>query len=103
MVSCDGNSEFYVMNADGDNQAHLINNPAGDASMDPVGELLDAILEAKQISKKRGGNLTVVASVCGTEGDPQDLNLQIQLLRDAGVIVFQSNATAASFCCALLK
>jgi len=73
------------------------------ASMDPVGELLDAILEAKQTAQKRRGNLTVVASVCGTEGDPQDLNLQIQLLKDAGVIVFHSNATAASFCCALLK
>jgi FdrA protein len=73
------------------------------ASMDPVGELLDAILEAKQTAKKRGGTLTAVASVCGTEGDPQDLNLQIKLLQDAGVIVFQSNAKAASFCCELLK
>ena len=33
------------------------------ASMDPVGELLDAICEAKQTAKKRGGNLTVVASI----------------------------------------
>ncbi len=73
------------------------------ASMDPVGELLDAIIEAKQIAIKRGGNLTVVASVCGTEGDPQDVNLQIKLLKEAGAIVFHSNAKAASFCCALLK
>lgn len=73
------------------------------ASMDPVGELLDAILEAKQTVKKRGGNLTVVASVCGTEGDPQDLNLQIKLLKEAGAIVFHSNAKAAFFCCELLK
>jgi FdrA protein len=73
------------------------------ASMDPVGELLDAILEAKQTAQKRGGNLTVVASVCGTDGDPQDLNLQVKLLKEAGVIVFPSNAKAASFCCAMLK
>lgn len=73
------------------------------ASMDPVGELLDAILEAKQTAKKRGGNLTVVASVCGTGDDPQDMNLQVKLLKDAGVIVFNSNAKAASFCCELLK
>lgn len=73
------------------------------ASMDPVGELLDAIIGAKQTVQKRGGNLTVVASVCGTDGDPQDLNLQTRLLKEAGVIVFHSNAKAASFCCELLK
>ena len=73
------------------------------ASMDPVGELLDAIIEAKQIAKKRGGNLAVVASICGTDGDPQDLKLQVKLLKDAGVIVFNSNAQAASLCCELLK
>jgi len=73
------------------------------ASMDPVGDLLDAINEAKQIVQKRGGNLTVVASICGTDGDPQDLNLQARMLREAGVIVFQSNARSAAFCCELLK
>ena len=73
------------------------------ASMDPVGELLDAIIEAKQIAKKRNGALTVVASICGTEGDPQDLNVQTRLLKESGVLVFRSNARAAAFCCALLK
>ena len=73
------------------------------ASMDPVGELLDAISEAKHTAKKRGGALTVVASVCGTEGDPQDLNVQTKLLKESGVLVFRSNARAAAFCCALLK
>ena len=73
------------------------------ASMDPVGELLDAITEAKQITKKHGGNLTVIASMCGTDGDPQDLNLQSKLLKEAGAIVFHSNAKAAFFCCELLK
>ena len=73
------------------------------ASMDPVGELLDAVIEARQIVKNRAGDLTVVASICGTDGDPQDLNLQVKLLKDAGAIVFHSNAKAASFCCELLK
>jgi FdrA protein len=73
------------------------------ASMEPVAELLDAILEAKRIVQIRRGQLTVVASVCGTDGDPQILDLQITLLKDAGVFVFQSNARAASFCCELLK
>jgi FdrA protein len=73
------------------------------ASMDPAGESPDAIYEAKQIAQKRGGNLTVMPSVCGTEGDPQDLNLQTRMLRETGVIVFQRNARSAAFCCELLK
>lgn len=73
------------------------------ASMEPVAELLDAILEAKRVVGNRGGKLTVVASICGTDGDPQILDLQVNLLKDAGVFVFQSNSKATAFCCALLK
>ena len=67
------------------------------ASMDPVGELLDAIIEANQTVRKHARNLTVVASMCGTDVDPQDLNLQIKLLKKAGVIVFHSNAKPPPF------
>jgi len=73
------------------------------AARDPVGDLLDAILEARQDAQRRGGHLTVVASICGTDGDPQDVSLQTGMLRKAGVIVFPSNARAAAFCGALLK
>jgi FdrA protein len=72
------------------------------ASMDPVGELVDAIQEAKSVSRRRGGALTFVASVCGTEADPQDLNLQVKILEEAGVLVYRSNAHAAKTCCKLL-
>ena len=73
------------------------------ASMDPVGELLEAIAEAKQLAKKRGGALTVVASICGTDDDPQDLSLQTRMLRESSVIVFRSNARAARFCRDLIR
>jgi FdrA protein len=73
------------------------------ASKDPVGELRESILDAKQTRKEQGGELTVVASICGTEKDPQDLNLQREMLEGAGVIVFQSNASATLFCSELLK
>jgi FdrA protein len=73
------------------------------ASMDPVGELLDAVLEARRAAQERGGSLTVVASVCGTDGDPQELGLQVKLLEQAGAIVFRTNARAAAFCCTLLQ
>jgi FdrA protein len=72
------------------------------ASMDPVGELIDAILEAKGNSRRRGGALSIVASVCGTDDDPQDLNIQINMLQEAGALVFRSNALATAACCKLL-
>jgi FdrA protein len=73
------------------------------ASMDPVGELIEAIIEAKQLAQNRGDALTVVASTCGTDDDPQDLSLQTRMLKETGVIVFLSNAKAANFCCDLIK
>jgi FdrA protein len=68
------------------------------SSMDPVGEVLDAILDAKKRAHERGGYLSVVASMCGTENDLQDVKIQTQMLKDAGVIVFTSNAQATYFC-----
>ncbi|KKK58054.1 hypothetical protein LCGC14_3048270, partial [marine sediment metagenome] len=73
------------------------------ASMDLVGELLEAIIEAKQLAQKRDGALIVVASICGTDDDPQDLSLQTRMLKESGVIVFRSNAKAAQFCRDLIK
>jgi FdrA protein len=73
------------------------------ASPDPVGDLLDAIIEAKKLVLERGGYLTVVVSICGTDGDPQDLNLQSKMLQTAGVVLFQSNALASKFCAELIQ
>ena len=72
------------------------------ASTDPVGDIIEAIIEAKQIARNRGDFLSVVASVCGTEEDLQDKGLQAEILERAGVIVFNSNAKAALFCTKLL-
>jgi FdrA protein len=73
------------------------------ASMDPVGELVEAIRDARRLSRLRGGGLTVVASICGTEADPQDLALQERMLREAGALVYRSNARASAACCRLLE
>ena len=59
------------------------------AHADPAGELRTAIEDA------RGRNVIVVASVCGTDRDPQGLAGQAQTLRQAGVLVMPSNAQAA--------
>jgi FdrA protein len=73
------------------------------ASMDPAGELADAIAEAKKIVASHNGYLSIVASICGTENDPQDLKLQEKILEELGVIVFRSNAKASQFCVELIK
>lgn len=72
------------------------------ASPDPVGDLIEAIQTAKGMAVRRGGRLTVVASICGTDQDPQGLGRQKRLLDQAGVLVFPSNYQAARFCSDLL-
>lgn len=59
---------------------------------DPAGDLAEAIREASGKSKK---GLTVVASVCGVDGDPQSYSSSVRKLTDAGVIVMPTNAQAA--------
>jgi hypothetical protein len=73
------------------------------ASPDPAGELAGAIAEAKNKAKERGGYLSVVASVCGTEEDPQNLAGQIRMLQEAGAVVLPSSAQAARFSADLLQ
>jgi succinyl-CoA synthetase alpha subunit len=73
------------------------------ASPDPVGDLLETIQKAKDTAARRGGHLTVVASVCGTDLDPQNMIQQKSALERAGVIVFSSNARAAQFCVKILR
>ncbi|MDP6626671.1 MAG: acyl-CoA synthetase FdrA [Methanopyri archaeon] len=65
------------------------------SSDDPAGALVPTIQEAKSIAAAEGRSLVVVASVCGTDLDPQDLDNQEAALREAGVIVLPSNAQAA--------
>jgi hypothetical protein len=62
---------------------------------DPAGALAAPIAQAKRQVKERGGHLSVVASVCGTEQDVQDREVQEEVLRQAGVVVMPSNAQAS--------
>jgi len=68
------------------------------SSRDPVGDMLGALRRAQAAERGRGGQLCVVASVCGTDGDAQGLQPQKDALVGAGVEVFPSNALAAAFC-----
>jgi hypothetical protein len=62
---------------------------------DPAGAVADTIAAAKRRAADQGRYLSVVASVCGTEGDPQHLSAQEEILRAAGVAVLPSNIQAA--------
>jgi FdrA protein len=73
------------------------------SSMDPVGELAEAIRDARQIVQHRGGRLSVVASICGTEDDIQEIKLQKKILEELEVVVFSTNARAAEFCLDLIR
>jgi L-asparaginase/Glu-tRNA(Gln) amidotransferase subunit D len=58
---------------------------------DPAAEIVPVL---KKIKKKRGSPV-IVASVCGTDEDPQGLERQEAALREAGVLLAESNARAA--------
>jgi FdrA protein len=62
---------------------------------DPAGSLATAIAGARAAAQAAGRNLVVVASVCGTDLDPQGLERQEQTLRAAGALVLPTNAQAS--------
>ena len=67
---------------------------------DPATGLVEGILMARALAKDR---IVFVASICGTEADPQDGARQRRILEEAGVVVCDSNAQAARLAAYLLK
>ena len=63
---------------------------------DPAGVLAPAAERAIRRASSKGRGLAIVASVCGTAGDPQNREDQESRLRDAGVFVERDNARAAA-------
>jgi FdrA protein len=72
------------------------------SSPDPVGDLVGAIRAARETARRDAAHLTMVASICSTNLDPQNLDQQKSKLEQAGVIVFPSNVQAAQFCAKLI-
>jgi len=67
------------------------------AHPDPAGALVPALRAA---ARRR---LALVASVCGTEADPQVRSRQVKRLKEAGVLVAESNAQAARLAAAIAR
>lgn len=73
------------------------------SNMDPAGEMLPQIIEAKKNMEHKGKYLSVIGYICGTEKDPQSYNEQAQKLKEAGVILMPSNAQAVRLTAKLLN
>jgi succinyl-CoA synthetase alpha subunit len=67
------------------------------AHPDPASEIVPTLIRIK----KKGRSPVIVASVCGTDEDPQGLTKQEAALRDAGVLLEGSNARAARLAAAI--
>lgn len=72
------------------------------AHPDPAQELAPAIEQAQDIAHRKNRELLFIASVTGTEGDPQGLSRQTGQLEQAGAIVMSSNAAAAKLARAII-
>jgi FdrA protein len=62
---------------------------------DPAGSVIAEIRKIRGDREAAGGYIAVVAAVCGTESDPQNLAEQERILREAGVVLMPSNGQAA--------
>ncbi len=61
---------------------------------DPAGEVAESMQKVKAKLKAKGKELVVVASITGTEADPQGLKASQLSLEEQGIIVMPSNAQA---------
>jgi FdrA protein len=73
------------------------------AAADPVGDTLPALRDAFAQAAAAGRGLRVVASVCGTDDDPQGRARQVAMLEEIGVVVLPSNAAAAQMALRLVQ
>ena len=67
------------------------------SNMDPVAELAPVIRDSLALARKAKRQLLFACSVTGTPQDPQDRNKVAKGLKDAGALVFESNAAASIF------
>ena len=72
------------------------------AHPDPAGELASAAKQAVGLAAREGRQLIVLASVTGSEQDPQSLSRTTKTLEEAGIVVCESNAAAAQLTSAIL-
>lgn len=73
------------------------------SNIDPAGEMLPYIIEAKKKMESKNRYLSVIGYICGTDKDPQSYRDQKEKLEAAGVLLMPSNAQAVRLTAKLLK
>ena len=69
------------------------------ANMNPAAEMVEVIKKARSINER----VSFVASVIGTERDPQGLSSQVEQLKSAGVLVYPSSTRATQVALKIAK
>lgn len=70
---------------------------------DPVGTFADTLRQIRKVTEAEGRYVSMVASICGTDLDPQNYADQKKRLEDLGVIVLESNGQAAMLAGLIVK
>jgi succinyl-CoA synthetase alpha subunit len=70
---------------------------------DPAGALAPAVEAMREAARRRGGYLPVIASITGTDADPQNFGLQKAKLEAAGCVVMPSNHQACALAAKILE
>ena len=69
---------------------------------DMASALAPTITKVKADAQADGRDLAIIATIVGTDEDPQDMDEQRAILEDAGVIICQSNAQAVKTALAII-
>lgn len=72
------------------------------AHEDPAGQAAEMV-EAARKGREAAGEVVYVAFVCGAQDDPQGLEAQKDKLREAGIVVAESNREAVEFALSMIR
>lgn len=70
---------------------------------DPAGVLAEGAKAARAAARRDGREIVAIASITGTDDDPQDLRLQRRKLEEAGIVVTKDNRSAAQLAAAVMR
>ena len=70
---------------------------------DPASVMAEAIVAEKKRAEDEGRHLAVIATICGSDMDPQDFEKQAQILKDAGVILLDTNSKASELAIEIIR
>ncbi len=95
MIDPQTRTEFFSSHVDEQTAVILVDVVLGFGSYhDPAGAVADSVREIRQQLSEKGRDVAVIASVCGTDLDSQDLNKSVETLEAEGILVMPSNAQA---------